>query len=82
MVDCSHANSQEDYKKQHLALLDATEQIRQGNRLIAGAMLESLLTEGSQPVGKPENLEYGVSLADSCIGWEKTEELIRHAATM
>ncbi|MHA1587974.1 MAG: 3-deoxy-7-phosphoheptulonate synthase [Candidatus Thorarchaeota archaeon] len=82
VIDCSHANSQKDYKQQHLAFLDVAEQMHQGNRLIAGVMLESFLAEGSQPFGRLENLEYGVSLTDSCIGWEETEELIHHASKM
>jgi len=39
-------------------------------------MLESFLKEGSQKVGEPQRLEYGVSLTDGCIGWDETEELI------
>ena len=78
VIDCSHANSQKNYKQQRLVFLDVAEQIRQGNRLIVGVMLESFLNEGRQSFGKPDNLKYGVSLTDSCIGWEETEELIRH----
>ncbi len=82
IIDCSHANSQKDYKKQRLALLDVAEQMRQGNRLIAGVMLESFLKEGRQPFDKPENLKYGISLTDSCIGWEETEEMIRYLSKL
>ncbi|MHC4166229.1 MAG: 3-deoxy-7-phosphoheptulonate synthase [Planctomycetota bacterium] len=80
IVDCSHANSNKDHKRQRQVLFDVTEQIGRGNRLIAGVMLESFLREGNQPVDTPDNLEYGVSLTDKCIGWEETEELIRHLA--
>jgi 3-deoxy-7-phosphoheptulonate synthase len=78
IIDCSHANSQKNHKKQRTAFLDVVEQIRQGNILISGVMLESFINEGSQSFTKPENLKYGVSLTDSCIGWNETEELIRH----
>ena len=77
VVDCSHANSNKDHKRQRQALLDVAEQIAGGNRLIAGVMLESFLREGNQPVDTPDNLEYGLSLTDKCIGWEETEELVR-----
>ncbi len=80
VIDCSHANSNKDHKRQGRAMFDVTEQIGQGNRLIAGVMLESFLREGNQPVDTPKNLEYGLSLTDKCIGWEETEELIRHLA--
>lgn len=76
VIDCSHANSGKDHTQQRTAFFDIVEQIKAGNRLIAGVMLESFLTEGSQKAGKPEELDYGVSLTDGCIGWEETEELI------
>ena len=76
IIDCSHANSRKDHKQQRTAFFDIVEQIKEGNRLIAGVMLESFLKEGSQSAGKPEELKYGVSLTDRCIGWDETEELI------
>lgn len=82
IVDCSHGNSQKDCKKQRVAFLDIAEQIQQGDKLIAGVMLESFLNEGSQPFDKPENLKYGISLTDGCIGWDETEELIRQLALL
>ena len=78
IIDCSHANSQKDYKKQRVAFLDVVDQMHRGNSLIAGVMLESFINEGSQLLKEPEKLNYGVSLTDSCIGWEETEELICH----
>jgi 3-deoxy-7-phosphoheptulonate synthase len=82
IIDCSHANSRKDHKQQRTAFFDIAEQIQDGNRLIAGIMLESFLKEGNQKAGKPEELEYGVSLTDKCIGWEETEELIMHLASV
>lgn len=82
IIDCSHANSQKEYKKQRSVFLDVTEQIRQGNQLIAGVMLESFINEGSQSFTKSEDLKYGVSLTDSCIGWSETEELICYLSEM
>jgi 3-deoxy-7-phosphoheptulonate synthase len=82
IIDCSHANSYKDYKKQRLAFMDVADQMSQDNSLIVGVMLESFLKEGSQPFNKPEDLEYGLSLTDSCIGWEETEQLITHIAKM
>ncbi len=80
VIDCSHANSNKDHKHQRQVLFDVAAQIAAGNRLIAGVMLESFLHEGNQPVDTPDNLEYGLSLTDKCIGWKETEELIRHLA--
>ena len=80
IIDCSHANSNKDHKLQRQVLFDVAEQITSGNRLIAGVMLESFLREGNQPIDTPDNLEYGLSLTDKCIGWQETEELIHHLA--
>ncbi|MHC4628901.1 MAG: hypothetical protein ACYTDV_18130, partial [Planctomycetota bacterium] len=48
VIDCSHANSDKDHKRQREALYDVAGQIAAGNRLIAGVMLESFLREGNQ----------------------------------
>jgi 3-deoxy-7-phosphoheptulonate synthase len=39
-------------------------------------MLESNLVEGNQKIGSKENLKYGQSITDSCIGWQETEDII------
>jgi 3-deoxy-7-phosphoheptulonate synthase len=54
------------------------EQIANGNRAIAGFMLESHLFGGKQPLGDDGSLlNYGVSITDPCLGWEETEALLR-----
>jgi 3-deoxy-7-phosphoheptulonate synthase len=43
-------------------------------------MVESNLHEGNQPIPKnPSDLRYGVSITDSCIGWETAERMLRWA---
>lgn len=77
VIDCSHGNSNKDYKLQAFAFENVIQQIVDGNTSIVGMMLESNLDEGSQPI--PSNLEqlkYGVSVTDKCIGWEETEKII------
>ncbi len=80
MVDCSHANSGKDYRNQPKVCADVGEQIAGGERDIVGVMLESNLNEGSQPVGPPDKLAYGVSITDSCMGWSETEKVLRALA--
>ena len=41
---------------------------------INGIMLESHLNAGRQNLS--ENMKYGVSVTDGCIGWDETEKLI------
>ena len=74
VVDCSHANSGKDPRRQPLVARDLIQQRRDGERAIAGVMLESHLHDGSQPLAHP--LRYGVSITDACLGWGQTEDLI------
>ena len=40
-------------------------------------MLESHLNEGNQQLSQTiSDLDYGVSITDSCMSWEQTEELL------
>jgi 3-deoxy-7-phosphoheptulonate synthase len=80
VIDCSHANSHKNYQRQRESLTDIADQIQAGTTCIAGLMLESFLGEGKQSIGAAGRLKYGVSLTDSCIGWDETEELIRYLA--
>jgi 3-deoxy-7-phosphoheptulonate synthase len=77
LVDCSHANSDKDFRKQSIAWHDVIEQRVAGNDTIIGLMLESNLHAGSQKLTSDlAQLKYGVSITDGCIGWEETESLI------
>ena len=77
MVDCSHANSDKDHRRQELVWNDVIEQRVAGNASILGLMLESNLHEGSQKLaGSGDDLHYGVSITDACTGWEETAELL------
>jgi 3-deoxy-7-phosphoheptulonate synthase len=78
MVDCSHANSNKDPALQPLVAADVAEQIIAGNRSLMGLMIESNIHPGNQPMpDNPEDLRYGVSVTDGCIGWEDTERCLR-----
>lgn len=72
MVDCSHANSNKDYRRQMVVAADVAQQLRDGERNIMGVMVESHLVEGRQD--KP--VVYGQSITDGCIGWDTTEQLL------
>jgi 3-deoxy-7-phosphoheptulonate synthase len=80
VVDCSHANSDKDYRRQHVAWNDVVGQRAAGNRTVVGLMLESNLLPGSQKLtGNRADLKEGVSITDGCIGWDETESLILNA---
>lgn len=79
IVDCSHANSGKKHEQQRVALEDIIQQIRDGEDRIAGVMLESNLKPGSQKIIIGETPDPEISITDSCIGWDETEELILSA---
>ena len=80
MVDCSHANSNKDHKRQPEVCRDVAAQIARGSREIFGVMLESNLVEGAQKLSKGKSLTYGQSITDACIDWKTTEELLGELA--
>ena len=78
MVDCSHANSSKQFAKQEDVWHSVIDQRVGGTRSLIGLMVESHLSEGNQPIAKDlSQLRYGVSITDSCIGWEVTERMLR-----
>tara|TARA_B100001093_G_C26770035_1_gene989698 strand:+ start:248 stop:1336 length:1089 start_codon:yes stop_codon:yes gene_type:complete len=79
LVDCSHGNSGKDYRKQNIAFKSVIEQVKNGNNIIKGGMIESNINYGNQKLQDPEKLLYGVSITDSCISLEETEELMNYA---
>lgn len=77
MIDCSHANSGKDFRRQSTVCRDIAAQIVPGNHNIIGVMLESNLVEGAQKLVPGKSLVYGQSITDACIGWEETVTLLR-----
>lgn len=80
MIDCSHANSNKDYRRQVEVCKAVAEQVSHGDKRIIGVMIESHLVEGRQDVIEGQKLRYGQSVTDACIAWETTEDLLRRLA--
>lgn len=80
MVDCSHDNSGKDHTKQGTVLGDVLQTFARGQKGILGVMIESNLLPGKQTWMQGVPLKYGVSITDSCIGWDETERLLMDAA--
>ena len=76
MIDCSHGNSNKDFRKQSDVLKNVANQISNGEENILGIMLESHLKEGNQKLLIREDLEFGKSITDACIDIETTQELL------
>lgn len=77
MVDFSHANSSKQYQRQMTVAEDISAQMAAGEDAIFGVMIESHLVEGRQDLVEGEELTYGQSITDACIGWEDTERVLR-----
>jgi len=80
MIDFSHANSNKTPARQRQVCDDVCGQIEGGETRVFGVMIESHLIAGTQKVVEGQELVYGQSITDGCIGWEDTEQLCRNLA--
>ena len=79
MVDCSHDNSGKDHTRQPAvcrAVLDAVP----SQPGILGLLIESNLHAGRQRWEPGRRLRHGVSITDSCLGFDETKDLLREIA--
>lgn len=82
IVDCNHCNSGKRYMEQIRIAKDVLHSCNLSDDIkgiVKGLMIESYLLDGNQ---KPEDSEYGKSITDACLGWEKTETLIYELADL
>jgi 3-deoxy-7-phosphoheptulonate synthase len=82
MVDCSHANSYKDHRRQGEVLENVVAQLIENPGTISGVMIESNLKAGNQII--PEDLsqlKFGVSITDECVDWETTVQMLTRAFT-
>jgi hypothetical protein len=77
MIDCSHANSGKDHRKQGSVCRAISEQVTSGERRIMGVMIESNLVAGAQTLVNGKALVYGQGITDACIDWPETHSLLR-----
>lgn len=80
MVDCSHGNSQKQYKNQIAVVDDVAAQVAAGDARIIGVMLESHLNEGRQDHSPGCSLNYGQSITDACLGWDDSVAVLETLA--
>ncbi len=82
IVDCNHANSGKKYIEQIRISKDVLHSMHVSSgirNLVKGLMIESYIEDGSQKIG--EGI-YGKSITDPCLGWPKTEDLIKEMAEL
>lgn len=80
MIDCSHGNSNKDYRNQESVVDDIAGQIAAGNEHICGVMIESNLVEGAQKLVDKDKLVYGQSITDGCVGLDTTARMLERLA--
>ncbi len=80
MIDFSHGNSLKQFQRQLVVAEDVGEQIAQGDNRIIGAMVESHLKAGRQDVIEGQELTYGQSITDACLGWNDSVQLLNNLA--
>jgi 3-deoxy-7-phosphoheptulonate synthase len=80
MVDFSHANSNKKYELQMKVGTDVANQIAAGDKRIIGVMIESHLVAGRQDIVEGQELTYGQSITDACLGWDDSATLIEKLA--
>ncbi len=81
MVDCSHGNSNKDYRRQGEVLRSVADQLRGGSTHLMGVMLESHLVAGNQKIPADlSQLTYGQSITDACIDLPSTLSLLEELA--
>ncbi len=80
IIDANHSNSGKKYMEQIRITKEVLHSCRVNQdirSLVKGFMIESYLQDGCQKIGETE---FGKSITDPCLGWEKTEKLIYEMA--
>lgn len=81
MIDCSHGNSNKNYKRQPTVLDNIAHQIKDGNSPIMGVMIESHLVAGNQSIPQDlSQLTYGQSVTDACVDFQTTVSMLHNLA--
>lgn len=77
IIDCNHSNSNKNYLKQidiAFDVLNSMEKDVNIRNMVKGLMIESYIEDGCQKI---DGKVYGQSITDPCLGWRKSEKLIR-----
>lgn len=82
IVDTNHSNSNKNpFLQENIAMdvLKTRSESEELRKFIKGLMVESYIEDGSQDA---LDTEYGVSITDPCLGWDKTEKMILKIADL
>lgn len=76
IIDCNHDNSGKRPLEQPRIVNEVLESCKRSDRIASifrGFMVESYIEDGNQPI---DGGQYGKSITDACLGWDKTAHLI------
>lgn len=82
IIDCNHSNSNKQYLEQIRIAKEVLHYANENDKIneyVKGLMIESYLEDGNQKV---DGGVYGKSITDPCLGWAKTEKLVRDLANL
>lgn len=81
VIDVNHSNSNKNPFEQVRIVNEIVANIKSCKKfkeLVKGFMIESYIEDGNQSA---DGMVYGKSITDGCLGWEKTECLIKDVAS-
>ena len=80
VIDAAHGNCGKDEVREAEVIENIASRIATGESGISGIMMESFLKAGNQKPAPLDQLEYGKSITDACVPWERTEQLLHTLA--
>ena len=80
VIDAAHGNCGKNEVREAEVVENIASRIATGEQGISGIMMESFLKAGNQKPAPLDQLEYGKSITDACVPWERTEQLLHTLA--
>ncbi|MDK6249633.1 3-deoxy-7-phosphoheptulonate synthase [Alloscardovia omnicolens] len=76
IIDAAHGNCGKNEVREAQVVEEIAARLAAGEQGISGVMIESFIEAGHQSPGRLDELVYGKSITDSCVSWERTNELL------
>ena len=76
IIDGAHGNCGKNEVREAQVVEEIAARLAAGEQGISGVMIESFIEAGHQSPGRLDELVYGKSITDSCVSWERTNELL------
>ena len=80
IIDSAHGNCGKNEEVEAEVVENIAERLAAGEPGITGIMMESFLKAGAQKPAPLDQLEYGQSVTDRCVPWDRTDELLHTLA--